>query len=61
MKTSINIILKSAIVGAVVVGFVLFFFGDGWRMAIFLAIEGAVFGAIIGGVFGFVFMLLTHK
>jgi hypothetical protein len=45
-------ILKFTFVGTTLCAGFLFFFGDGWLMAFYLAIEGMVLGSIAGGFVG---------
>ena len=57
-------ILTFAVCGAGIGAFVLFFFGEGLAMALYLAVEGAIMGFVIGGLIGMVILLLLgalHK
>ena len=45
-------ILKAALIGAVTCAIILFFFGDGWARAFYLASEGIVIGGVVGGIVG---------
>ncbi len=47
-----RIITKSVLFGAIVGAGILFFFGEGFGMAFYLAAEGAFLGSIGGGVVG---------
>jgi hypothetical protein len=52
-------ILKSAACGAALGALLLFFFGEGFAMALYLAFEGALMGFVIGGVGGIVTQFVT--
>jgi hypothetical protein len=51
-------ILKFAVCGAGIGALILFFFGEGLAMALYLAVEGAILGFVIGGVVGMIMLLL---
>ena len=57
MNPKENVIPWSAACGAAVGAFVLFLFGDGWLMALYLSFEGAIIGAVAGGLVGLVIKL----
>jgi hypothetical protein len=52
------------LIGAPIGAVILFFFGDGWAMAFYLAGEGIIIGGLIGGIVGFLLHLIirgAHK
>lgn len=49
-----SVILKCAAIGAVLCGGIMFFFGDGWLMALYTTAEGVLFGSFVGGIFGWI-------
>jgi len=57
MNSKKNMILRSALCGAAIGAFILFFFGDGWLMAFYLLFEGAIIGAVTGGFVGLIIKL----
>jgi hypothetical protein len=48
MRLNRKSILKFGVIGSILGAAVLFFFGDGFLMAFYLAVEGAVIGFVIG-------------
>jgi len=52
-------ILNGVLVGAALGAVILFFFGDGWAMALYLAGEGILIGGVIGGLVGVFLRLIS--
>ena len=61
-KISMNLnwkrVLKSGAIGSIVGSVLLFFFGDGFLMAFYLAVEGAIIGFVVGSISGMVIAVL---
>ena len=53
-------ILWGLVSGAAVCGAVFFVFGDGWRMGLYLAVEGVLLGSILGSLFGLLVLFLKR-
>jgi hypothetical protein len=57
VKTTARKITLGAIIGAAIGAIILFFFGDGFAMAFYLAAEGIILGGLVGGVIVFSLVL----
>lgn len=60
MKPGARTILIGALIGAVIGAVILFFLGDGFAMAFYLAGEGVILGAPVGAIVGLLLFVASR-
>jgi hypothetical protein len=59
VKTGPRKIVLGTLIGAAIGAVILFFFGDGFAMAFYLAAEGLILGGLVGATIGLLVFLLS--